>query len=50
MIELATLDDPRPSKALIMKFQAEVNSEVPPESFWWPKQEDKGQQTPTSGE
>jgi hypothetical protein len=39
MIELAALDDPRPSKRLIQMFQNEVNIEVPPNSLWWPKRE-----------
>ena len=37
IINLGGLDDPKPRKNLIRKLQAEVNSEIPPESLWVPE-------------
>jgi hypothetical protein len=34
--ELAALDDPVPQAALQARFEREVNSEIPPDSLWWP--------------
>jgi hypothetical protein len=34
--DLGGLDDPTPDKGLIVKFQTEVNEELPPESLWVP--------------
>jgi hypothetical protein len=34
--ELATLDEPHPSRRRLARCQAEVNEEIPANSLWWP--------------
>jgi hypothetical protein len=34
--EMASDDDPYPSKKLVARFQAEVNAQIPPSSLWCP--------------
>ena len=39
--ELAGLDDPKPNKRLIADLQARVNVEIPPESLWYPSDDEE---------